>query len=181
LNIARPSWSGVFALISQTDPPPTSDKVFAEPILTIKIHPVRCCNCEIRGHAGHGFQFSVPRRPLDFEFSFLGLFPATIGGVLGLVIAGLTANAMLDKSPVQTADVEFAEMVEVTHSFLFREYKLKYQRVGKKEDKEFLTTPQHLAQFDTLRGRAHIRGGRFGWPWVETIEPVNGANGGQGR
>jgi hypothetical protein len=84
----------------------------------------------------------------------------------------LTANALLDRSPAQRRPVAIDEMVQVTHSLIFREYNLKYHFLDHEEKHELLTTPQHLQQFEAPVGMAVIRDGRFGWPWVETIEPV---------
>jgi hypothetical protein len=96
-----------------------------------------------------------------------------------ILLAGLTflcwcftANALLDRSPARPENVELTEMIQITHSFIFREYKLKYRRGIKDKDDEFLTTPDHLEQFVVPQGIAQIRSGAFGWPWVETIDPV---------
>ena len=35
-----------------------------------------------------------------------------------------------------------------------------------------MTTPEHMDQFIFPAGIAQVRSGRFGWPWVETIDPV---------
>jgi hypothetical protein len=83
-----------------------------------------------------------------------------------------TANALLDDSLAKPENVEITEMIEVTHSFIFREYKLKYRRANQPKDDEMLTTPDHLNQFVVPQGVAQVRAGKFGWPWVDTIDPV---------
>jgi hypothetical protein len=88
-----------------------------------------------------------------------------------------TANALLDRSPPKDENVQISEMIQTTYSFIFRDYKFKYRRLGKHKDDELLTTPEHLSEFDVPLGVAKVRSGYFGWPWVDTIEPVAGAAG----
>jgi hypothetical protein len=38
-----------------------------------------------------------------------------------------------------------------------------------------LTSPEHLDAFQGNDGMAEIHAGRFGWPWVKTIHPLNPA------
>ena len=84
----------------------------------------------------------------------------------------LTANALLDQSASIRQPVQITEMVQVTHAFLFREYKVEYCFLQDQDKRSILTTPQHLSQFGAPVGMAVIREGWLGWPWVETIEPV---------
>jgi hypothetical protein len=83
-----------------------------------------------------------------------------------------TANALLDQSPPKRVPVEVTEMIQTTHGGIFREYQMKFRRVGDKKDQSLLSTPDHMDQFVVPLGNALVREGRFGWPWVETIEPV---------
>jgi hypothetical protein len=83
-----------------------------------------------------------------------------------------TANSLLDQSAPEQRPVQITEMVQVTHAFLFREYKLEYRFHQDQDERSMLTTPRHLSQFHAPLGVAVIRKGWFGWPWVETIEPV---------
>jgi hypothetical protein len=175
--------------------------------------------------------------PLDFDFVHDGLWPAAIGGALGLAVAvagflsirkktreadrrnheaiaagkpveipirqgtiskglgmfilglgaillgactflcwSFTANALFDKSPIKTEPVQITEMIQTTHDFIIRDYRLKYRFKGKKKDDELLTTPDHLEQFDLPIGVAEIRSGWLGWPWVETVRPFKVGN-----
>jgi hypothetical protein len=93
-------------------------------------------------------------------------------GGLTLLCWCFTANALFDTSPRKQVPVEITEMIMETHSFLFREYKLKYSRPGKKKDDSLLTTPGHLDQFVAPVGVAQVREGWLGWPWVETVDPM---------
>jgi hypothetical protein len=94
-----------------------------------------------------------------------------LGGITTMSIC-MTANAIFDKSPRVLVPVQITNMVEITHEFLFREYKLQFRRAQDVRDIELLTTPQHLDQFTAPVGIAHVRSGRFGWHWVETVEPI---------
>jgi hypothetical protein len=84
-----------------------------------------------------------------------------------------TANAMLDRSGAKDVPVQISEMIQTTYSFVFRDYKFKYRRPGKQKDDELLSTPEHLSEFELPIGVAKVRSGYFGWPWVDTIEPIN--------
>jgi hypothetical protein len=96
-----------------------------------------------------------------------------LGG--GTVLIGcFTANALLDKSPPKSVPVSITEMIQTTHSFLIREYTMKYRRAGDKSNHSMLTTPEHLDRFAVPLGIAEVREGWLGWPWVEAIEPVVG-------
>lgn len=112
---------------------------------------------------------SLPGRLFFWAIMFVG---GT--GLVGLTVYCwcLTANALLDRSPAQRRPVEIDEMLQVTHSFIFREYKLKYRFADEQEKHSLLTTPQHLDEFQIPIGVAVVRDGWLGWPWVETIEPI---------
>jgi hypothetical protein len=106
-----------------------------------------------------------------------GVYTLVIGGGAALLGAGtflcwsFTANALLDKSPIKTQPVRITDMIETTHNFILRDYRLKYRFPGKKKDDELLTTPDHLDQFHAPIGIAEIRSGWLGWPWVENVRP----------
>jgi hypothetical protein len=105
------------------------------------------------------------------------------GGVLRVVVAagslllgGMTAvcwcfmaNAWLDRSPAQPVPATIVDMTMTTHAFLFREYELEYTLEGSPEKRKLLTTPAHLTSLRDRQAVAHVREGRLGWPWVETV------------
>ena len=99
---------------------------------------------------------------------------ALLGGIIGMCLA-FTANAWLDSSPPKQVPVTITEMLQTTHNFVFRTYTMKFRRVGAQEDDSILSTPDHIDQFALPLGVALVRQGRFGWPWVETIEPMGRA------
>ena len=93
-----------------------------------------------------------------------------------LLLGGLTAvgwcfmaNAWLDRSPSRPVPATIVGMTMTTHTFLFREYELEYRLEGSAEKKKLLTTPQHLDGLRDGQAVAHVRDGRLGWPWVETV------------
>jgi len=79
------------------------------------------------------------------------------------------ANAWLDRSPSRPVPATIAGMTMTTHALVFREYELEYRLDGSPEKLKLLTTPEHLLGFRGPRATAHVREGRFGWPWVETV------------
>jgi hypothetical protein len=83
-----------------------------------------------------------------------------------------TANALLDASPVKTKNVRITNMIQTTHDFIIRDYRIKYRFPDKAKDDELLTTPEHLSEFDLPIGVAEIQSGWLGWPWVKTVRPV---------
>jgi protein-S-isoprenylcysteine O-methyltransferase Ste14 len=87
-----------------------------------------------------------------------------------------TANALLDRSPIKTKNVRITDMIQTTHDFIVRDYRLKYRFAGKEKDDELLTTPEHLMEFDAPIGIAEIQSGWFGWPWVKTVRPMKFAD-----
>jgi hypothetical protein len=111
----------------------------------------------------------------DWRTRALMLFVALPGlyllAGLTLLLWCFTANSLLDNSPPQRVPVQITEMTQTTHNFLFRHYDMKFRRLGEEKDHSMLTTPEHLDQFVLPVGMAVVRQGRFGWPWVETIEP----------
>jgi energy-converting hydrogenase Eha subunit C len=117
---------------------------------------------------------------LVVQQSFLGQLFLRVLCIAGIIlIAGIgsysltiTANAMLDKSPSRKIVVEIKEMTQTTHSFIFREYNMEFRRINDKENISFVSSPDHMNQFSGPMGKAVIRAGRFGWPWVENIEPI---------
>jgi hypothetical protein len=83
-----------------------------------------------------------------------------------------TANAVFDRSPITTKNVRITDMIQTTHDFIIRDYRLKYRFPDKQKDDELLTTPDHLTEFDAPIGMAEIQSGWLGWPWVKTVRPV---------
>jgi hypothetical protein len=108
----------------------------------------------------------------SFLFAIVIVAGAVLLGGLTFLCWCFTANALLDQSPRHAEAVQITDMIQVTHSFLFREFKLKFRRAGRDRDDSMLTTPDHLSQFDVPLGNAQIRSGWLGWQWVETIEPL---------
>lgn len=134
--------------------------------------------------AGGVVELTAPKGNIkQIAFGSLLLFGAALlGGITTLSIC-MTANAVFDKSPQKNVPVQLTEMVQITHKFLFREYKIKYRRLLKdkgvnvQKDSELLTTPQHMKEFTVDLGIARVRDGWLGWPWVETIDPIRIAAG----
>jgi hypothetical protein len=122
---------------------------------------------------GGAVELTVPRGKIK-RIGFGALI--TLGSVLlgGMTTMSfcMTANAVFDRSPRVFVPVQITNMVEITHEFLFREYKLQFRRAQDVQDIEQLTTPQHLDEFTVPVGIAHVRSGRFGWRWIETVEPI---------
>jgi hypothetical protein len=120
-------------------------------------------------------------KAVEAETPFLG--HGLYGRVLRVVVAagsllmgGVTAvcwcfmaNAWLDRSPSRAVPATIVGMTMTTHAFLFREYELEYRLEGSTEKHKLLTTPQHLLSLGDREAVAHLRDGRLGWPWVETI------------
>jgi hypothetical protein len=79
------------------------------------------------------------------------------------------ANAWLDRSPSRPVPATIVGMTMTTHAFLFREYELEYRLDGSDKKRKLLTTPQHLLSLHGREAVAHVREGRLGWPWVETV------------
>lgn len=101
------------------------------------------------------------------------LFVGALGlGGATMLCWAFTLNAWLDDSPGQNQLVQIDEMIQTTHSFIFREYAMKFHRVGREESLSFLSTPDHMQQFEIDAGLAEVHAGRFGWPWVRTIKPL---------
>lgn len=94
-----------------------------------------------------------------------------LGGTTSLCLA-FTANALLDTSPSKEVPVVITGMIQVTHNYVFREYKIEYQREGNPKDQSLMATPQNMAHFVFPVGVAVEREGWLGWRWVESIEPV---------
>jgi hypothetical protein len=123
--------------------------------------------------AGDAVELTVPKG----KFSRIGRGALIMAGAVllgGAMSLGLcmTANALFDKSPEVLVPVQITKRVQITHNFLFREYKLQFRRAQDLKDLDLLTTPQHLRQFTIPLGIAHVRSGWLGWHWVETVEPV---------
>lgn len=97
-----------------------------------------------------------------------------LGGLSGVCTA-ISANALLDDGPAETVAIQIDEFYEETQSFVFRQYYAEYRLAADppNETRKFYTTPRHLA---SLAGQgpfvARIKPGRFGWPWIETLEPA---------
>jgi hypothetical protein len=121
--------------------------------------------------AGEGVEVEQKRRAGWFWTLILALGSAFISG-LAVLSWCYTANALLDRSPAKVVPVNITGMVQVTHKFIFREYKLKFRRPNDLKDHELMTTPEHLDTFIVPAGNAQIRAGWLGWPWVETVDPA---------
>jgi hypothetical protein len=81
-------------------------------------------------------------------------------------------NAMLDNSPPRQEPAMITEMVMVTHSFIFREYQIKYQLLkGDHKEQSLLSTPDHMSELRGPLAIAEIHSGWLGWPWVKDLAP----------
>jgi hypothetical protein len=125
--------------------------------------------------AGEAVELQLEKKPIrgGLFAIILVLGAALLGGATVLCWA-MTANALLDKSPARPVPVRITDMIQETTDFIYREYKMKYRRAEDKSDQTLLTTPDNLNQFQLPIGIAQVRQGRFGWPWVETIDPLPG-------
>lgn len=103
------------------------------------------------------------------------VFGAGLLGGMTSLCGAFSINALLDNSPARNEPVQITDMIVTTHSFLFREYSLKYKLPTKAGTQTLMTTPDHLARFQGNAGVAEIHAGRLGWPWIKTIEPAPAA------
>jgi hypothetical protein len=95
-----------------------------------------------------------------------------LGGMTSLSLC-YAANALFDKSAAKPVPIAVTKMIQVTHRFVFREYKLEYRFLKEQATHSLMTTPQHLSEFTVPLGVAQVRAGWLGWPWVETIDPIH--------
>ncbi len=99
-----------------------------------------------------------------------------MGGLIGVVL-GFSANGLGDDGPPTTRPVKILELYEESHAYIVRqyyaEYNIKDDPDGPQNKRKLYTSPEHLLM---LAGdgpfEAIIRPGRFGFPWVETLQPV---------
>ncbi|HEY3322149.1 MAG TPA: hypothetical protein VGP72_16910 [Planctomycetota bacterium] len=110
-------------------------------------------------------------------FGYHGKFMSAVILAGSLLLGGITflcwtysANALLDSSPPKYQPVTIDKMVQVTHSFLFREYKIEY-RTADGEKHTLLSSPKYMVFLRRGPATAEVHRGRFGWPWVRIILP----------
>ena len=94
---------------------------------------------------------------------------APLVGALTALCWSFMANAWLDRAPAAPVPATVVGMTARTHALLLREYQLEYTLAGSSETLEMLTTPEHLLSLRGPSAMAHVRPGRLGWPWVETV------------
>ncbi len=130
--------------------------------------------------AGEAVELETRKRGLFGAHGLLLTLLITAGSLL---IGGLTvlcwcytANALLDTSKPEFRPVQIVEFWTTTHSFLFREYQIEYRVEGETKTRKLLSTPAHMRQFRIRQATAEIHAGRFGWPWVKTIAPVQASD-----
>ena len=122
-------------------------------------------------------------QPAAAKAGWFGAHGVVMGLILiagALLLGGLTvlcwcytANALLDSSPPRFRPVQIDRMVQVTHKAIFREYKIEYHFLdGAGAKREYLSTPAEMARFPTDFAVAEIHSGRFGWPWVKALHPI---------
>jgi hypothetical protein len=115
--------------------------------------------------------------------SWIGIRGVFMGLILvagALVLGGattlcwtFTANAMLDHSPPRYRPIQIDRMISVTHSFLFREYKIEYHFLdGDPKQRRYLSTPYEMIRFRGDTGIAEIHSGYLRWPWVKSLAPL---------
>jgi hypothetical protein len=128
--------------------------------------------------SGEPIELEAARRHGRFGVAaiFFGLL--IIAGVI-LLSGGImlclcfTANALLDTSPAKKRIVRVDNLIMETHEFIFRTYKIEYHFLdGDQKKQEFLSTPDHLDQFQTNLAIAEVHAGYLGWPWVKDLKPV---------
>jgi hypothetical protein len=119
---------------------------------------------------------SVPKSG-GFSGWFLILFAAfgamLLGGLTFLCWCW-TLNAWLDGSPRQPRPVILTDRIQTTHKGIVRTYEIKYRFVDEqgRELHEYATDPDEMARLSGPVGVADLRAGRFGWQWLNAIEPV---------
>jgi hypothetical protein len=134
-----------------------------------------------RAAAGEALELSTPFLGSGLHGwlmrGLMGVGAPLIGAVTGLCFAFL-GNAWLDAAPAEPQPAHVTDMSMTSYALLFREFELAYRLDGSEEDRKLLTTPDHLLRFADERAVVWVRPGRFGWPWVETVEPAEPASGG---
>ena len=110
-------------------------------------------------------------------------FGSLLLGALTALCWCYTINACLDTSAPEMRPVVITNMTMTTHSFLFRHYDIEYTVPPDASKMKFLTTPEHMMQFEGPLGIAEVHRGYLGWPWVKDIHPAaaGAANGQAGR
>ena len=90
------------------------------------------------------------------------------------ILAGLfeALNARLDTSAPQTVEAEPLEIIETTHSFIYREHKVKYRlQDGTRGDRAL--RPDQLPSGKVTGMRLRVRQGYFDWSWVEGVDWIS--------
>ena len=100
---------------------------------------------------------------------------APLMGAVFALCSVFIANAWLDSGSAQPRPAHVQDMTMTTFAFVFRDYELSYQIDASDEVRKLLTTPEHLMSFPDEQATAYVRPGRFGWPWVESVEPAQAA------
>lgn len=122
----------------------------------------------------------------------IGTAKSKAGGVLGVLVlvagalvlgaavtlaACFSTNAILDASPPTLRPVELRELSMVTHNLIYREYVAEWAFPGAAETHELRMSPDEMYWLANrpvgVEGVAVVRGGRFGWPWIQTIVPAD--------
>lgn len=101
------------------------------------------------------------------------LLGALLLGFLVTICFAWAMNAWLDDSPPQYRPVIIIDRIQKTHKGIIRTYEIKYQFLddASKEKHSYSTSPDEIDSFRIPLGQADIRHGRFGWPWLNVIEP----------
>lgn len=103
--------------------------------------------------------------------SFLGSgFVGAFAGPIGFFIL----NTRLDSLPTELKPVSIINFWETTHNFVIRDYEVEYKELVNGENrKQHLRFSQVARLYGSEYGVAEVSPGRFGYPWIKGIHPVN--------
>lgn len=91
-------------------------------------------------------------------------------GVCFVSSAQMYLNAHWDTSPLQQVEVEFVRLEQTTHSFIYRDYEVKYRdpETGKTHTRNL--RHEELPRANVTGMSLRVRQGYLGWPWIEGVE-----------
>ncbi|MEM7782608.1 MAG: hypothetical protein AAF623_04580 [Planctomycetota bacterium] len=114
-------------------------------------------------------RLQIGRRVKQFSVASLIL----IASFVTTFFTAIFVNAQWDQSQAKKLPTSIREISSDQTGMFLHYFRIVYRLQGEDQDREIASTPMGMARFRMPLAATTMREGYFGWPWIESVDPLS--------